>query len=403
MQYHYRSTQRMASIITVICLLLLIAYSISLFVTHQSHIVALANFVASGCDTDLVYDTASAVWIAALLGTSLCLIPALLLLYSLHFPIRMKGVAFLPSYVVLGLITGISPSSADAVANDIPLFPALAFLLISTAAVLCSQVYHEDRGEHATLFYYLSGNVLLSCVGIVFCLLTTNTDRQLYLQQPLAQTIHRKDYTLANSIPRGETVTNNTITALRILALSKQGCMADKLFSLRGLDGSRSLLPDSTPSALIYHTPQVVYNHLQAIPVNFNGNVQAFLQKAVERRLHALQDSATTQADSLRARPLMDYYLCALLLDRDLSAFANELPRFYIKDEILPQHYSEALSMYYVEDSLAVRFTVNPSMDSIYNDYLQLKHANKNNPSIQHKVCVENYPDTYWNYYYFNK
>ncbi len=403
MKYHYRSTQRIATAITVICLMLFVAYSIYLFVGHQSRIVELANFIANGCTTDMPYDTESSVWIASLLGTALCIIPALLLLRSLHFPIYMKALAFLPSYVLLGLITGISPLSVDATENGIPILSTIIFMLISVVAVLYSQVYHEDRGEHATLFNYLAGNILFSCVGIVFCMALTNTDSQLHLQQSLAQAVYRKDYTYANTIPPGETITNNTIMALRVLCLSKQGCMADKLFSIGGLNGSSSLLPDSTPSALVYNTPKMVYNQLQAVPINFNNDVRRFLQKATERRMIALQDTATTLCDSLRARPLMDYYLCALLLDRDLPSFVNELPRFYAQDTTLPRHYSEAIAMYYAEDSLAVRFAVNPSMDSIYKEYTLLKQSNSDRPSLQHKACADAYPNTYWNYYFFGK
>lgn len=365
--------------------------------------VALANFVAKGCITDVVYDTVSAVWIAALLGTLLCVIPALFLLHSLHFPICMKGMAFLPSYVVLGLITGICPSSVDAVENHIPILLPVLLLLVSIAAIFYSQMYHEDRGEHAPLFNYLGGNVLQACIGIIFCISLTNTDRQLHLQQPLAQTVHRQDYKLANTISAGETTTNNTITSLRVLSLSKQGYMAEKLFSIRGLNGSRSLLPDSTPSALIYHTPQLVYNQLQAIPVNFNGNVTAFLQKAVKRRMCALQDSAATHADSLRARPLIDYYLCALLLDRDLPSFVKVLPNFYSQGEALPRHYREALSVYHADDSVSMRFMSDTVMDSIYRDYSQLRYSSNGNHMFQRKICVESYPSTYWNYYFFSQ
>lgn len=95
MKYHYKSTQRMAGMITAICFLLFVAYSLSLFTRHQPHMLALANFVASGCVTDVTYGTASSVWIAALLGTSLCAIPAVLLLHSFHFPIGMKRCGFL--------------------------------------------------------------------------------------------------------------------------------------------------------------------------------------------------------------------------------------------------------------------------------------------------------------------
>lgn len=403
MKYHYRSTQRMASTITVICFLLFVAYSISLFIGHQSHMVALANFVANGCATDVAHDTASAVWIAALLGTLLCIIPALFLLHALHFPICMKGMAFLPSYVVLGLMTGICPRSVEAVENDIPVIGAIVLLLVSAAAIFYSQVYHEDRGEHAPLSSYLGGNVLLACLGMAFCMSLTNTDRQLHLQQPLAQTVHRRDYTLANSVSPGETTSNNTITALRALALSKQGLMADRLFSIRGLHGSRSLLPDSTPSALIYHTPRMVYNHLRAIPVNFNGDAASFLQRAVERRECALRDSSATHADSLGARPLMDYYLCALLLDRDLPSFAKALPRFYAQGTSLPRHYQEALALYHAEDSSATSFAQDSIMDSLYREYCHLRSSAHANPTLQRKLCVEAYPSSYWNYYFFNQ
>lgn len=391
----------MASMITVSCFMLFVAYSISLFIRHQSHIVALANFVANECTTDVVYDTVSAVWMAALLGTLLCAIPALFLLHSLHFPICMKGMAFLPSYVLLGLITGISPSSVDDVENHIPVLLAVLLLFVSIAAIFYSQVYHEDRGEHAPLFNYLGVNVLQACIGIIFCMSLTNTDRQLHLQQSLAQTVHRQDYKLANTISAGETTTNNTITSLRVLSLSRQGCMAEKLFSIRGLNGSRSLLPDSTPSALIYHTPRLVYNQLQAVPVHFNGNVTVFLQRAVEKRMCALQDSAATHADSLRARPLIDYYLCALLLDRDLSSFVKALQSFYSQGETLPIHYKEALSVYHAEDSLSTCFMSDIVMDSIYRDYSQLRYSAYDNPMLQRKICVESYPSTYWNYYFF--
>ena len=391
----------MASIITMLCFLLFVAYSISLFIRHQSYMVALANFIANGGLTDVAYDTPSSVWIAALLGTALSIIPALFLLHSFHFPICMKGMAFIPSYVVLGLMTGICPQSVDAVENDIPILRAAILLLVSAMGILYSQVYHEDRGEHAPFSNYLGSNVLQVCVGIMFCISLTNSDRQLHLQQPLAQTIHRHDYTLANSIVPGATTTNNTIASLRVLALSKQGLMADRLFSIHGMYGSRCLLPDTFLSAQIYHTTRLVYNHLQAIPVNFDGDVTSFLQKAVERRMMVLQDSAVTHVDSLRARPLMDYYLCALLLDRDLPSFAKSLPRFYAQEAALPRHYREALAVYYAEDSLATRFASDAIMDSIYRDYTTLRCSFQDRPMAQRKACAEAFPSTYWNYYFF--
>ncbi len=380
----------MASTITVLCLVLFVAYSVALFVGPQSHVVALANFVGNECDTSVAYDTPSRVWISAILGTLLCVIPALLLLYSMHFPIRMKAVALLPSYVVLGLLTGIAPSSVEATTIHFPIASTLVLLVVSIVAIFGSQIYHEDRGEHAPLADYLWSNVLLSCLGIGFCLVITNTDPQLHLQQPLAQTLHRGDYAFANSIHYGETTTNNTITALRALSLSKQGRMVDEVFSISGLNSSRGLLPDSTPSALIYHSPGVVYAHLQAVPVNITGNVRDFLSKAIDIKMQRLQAPTATQADSLGVQPLMDYYLCALLLDKDLSAFAAELPRFYGPNQVLPPRYAEALAMCRHDST---------EIDSIYHQYTVLREGTP--APHTRKACAERFPNTYWNYYYF--
>lgn len=403
MKYHYQSTQRMASMITMVCFMLFVSYSIFLFKGCQSEILALANFVAKGGDTNVAnYGTEFASWTATWLGTLLCSIPALLLLYSLHFPICMKGMAFLPSYVVLGLMTGVSPSSNDAWENDIPLVLAILFLIVSAGAIFYTQIYREDKGEHAPVFHYLGGNILLMCFGMMSCMSLTNTDRHLHLQLHLAKAVLRNDYVLADAITPGETTTSNNITSIRVLSLSKQGRLADDLFSIHGLRGSCSLLPDSTPSTLIYHTPQLIYNELQAVPVNFHGEVTPFLQKAVERRLCALRDSAATHADSLKSRPLMDYYLCALLLDRDLQSFIKVLPKLYANSDTLPRHYREALAIYYAGDSLSVRFAPDISTDSIYNDYRRLKNSVYDSPLLQRKACVESYPHTYWNYYHFD-
>ena len=105
MKYHYKATQHKANFISVVCFLLFVTYSILLYIKHQYGIVAMTYFVESELLTSDF--SPSATWISALLGTLLCVIPAIVLTCTLHFPLRMKALAFLPSYIILGFLTGI--------------------------------------------------------------------------------------------------------------------------------------------------------------------------------------------------------------------------------------------------------------------------------------------------------
>lgn len=399
MKYHYKSTQHKAIFLSIASFVLFVLYSFHMYMKHQTGVVALSYFVASGMS--LTSATSSGAWIGALLGTLLCIIPALILSRLLYFPLRFKALALLPSYIILGLITGISPENINSTENSIPLLSSMALLLFSVLLVFLSQVYHEDRAEHAPICNYLTPNVFISCIGMLFCMFLTNTDRQLHVQLDLANGIHQNDHSVVDRLPHGETTTNNTITALQVLSLSKRGQLADNLFSLSHLKGSNSLLPDKVPASAVYHTPTLVYGHLQAVPVGEFRSATSFLEKALSRRMALLSDTSATQADSLRVQPLIDYYLCALLLDRDIPRFSDEVFKYYNVDETLPKHYREALILYNSQDSLATRIYEDLPMDSVFLNYAELQAKHKGNVPVQRKACVRAYPHSYWNYYFY--
>ena len=399
MKYHYKATHYKANFLSMVCFILFIVYSFLIYQNHQYGIVALTYFIESDfAVSSLDHSTTR---ISAFLGTLLSVIPALALLRSLHFPLRFKGLAFLPSYIILGLITGISPTSVYSSEIEINIIPPILLLLFSSVLIFLTQVYHEDRGEHAPVPNYLGTNIFISCIGMLFCIMLTNADRQLHLQLAMADGIHRNDISLLKKMPSGETTSNNTITSIQVLNLSRHGHLADRLFSLPHLNGSASLLPDTMPSSLVYHTPTLVYGHLQAVPVGKFKSVTDFLRKALSRRLAILESDATTNADSLRARPLIDYYLCALLLDRNLEEFSNELPRHYDVNSTLPLHYQEALTICNSKNNIANPLPSDTAMDSLFASYCALRQRHPDNISIQRKECAWNYPNTYWNYYFF--
>lgn len=402
MRYHYKATQRKATFLTIFCLVLFLMYSVRLYMEYQSDIVTLSYFVESGQDVTLSNSSMSATWITVLLCSFLSIIPAVVLLRSLHFPLRLKALAFLPSYIILGLITGISPYTVASVKIDMPILSSILLLSVSAVLIFLSQIQREDRGEHAPIANYLGANIGISCLGIIFCMLLTNSDRQLHVQLAMAKSMHRNDFSFMEKIHSGETTSNVNISSMQVLALSKKGQLADRLFSIPHLTGSECLLPDTMPASLVYHTPTLVYGHLQAIPVGKHPDATSFLEQAARRRQAIMASGEQSHSDSLRARPLMDYYLCALLLDRNLTRFVSELPEHYVMDDKLPRHYREALAVYYnMQDTLALRTNEDTAMDSLFLKYRKLSLEHEADPKLQRKACTRAYPHSYWNYYFY--
>lgn len=394
MKYHYKTTQYKASFLTVVCFVLFVSYSLLLYIKHQYGVVALSHVIESELVTSDI--TNSTTWVSALLGTILCSIPALVLLCTLHFPLSMKALAFLPSYIILGFLTGISPLGVASTENELHLLSPLLMLMVSILLILFSQAYHEDRGEHAPIFNYLGINVLVSCVGMLTCIALTNTDRQLHVQLAMADAIYRNDTLKLERIVKGETVSNHNITAIQVLDLSRKGVLADRLFSIDGLTGSESMLPDTMPASLVYHTSSIVYEHLAVAHRVDSLGVSRFLEKSLLEKMSLSPDSLSS-AETLSLDVLADYYLCSLLLDRDLERFPSALSIYYDKGHALPLHYREALCLI---GSDATGHVTDSVMDARYSDYMKLRQSLQETPAIQYKECKETYPGSYWNYYY---
>ncbi len=398
MKYHYKATQHKANFISLVCFLLFVTYSILLYIKHQYGVVAMTYFVESELLTSDF--SPSATWISALLGTLLCVIPAIVLTCTLHFPLRMKALAFLPSYIILGFLTGISPASVSSSANEVHLVVPLLMLLGSIVLIIFSQVYHEDRGEHAPTLNYLSVNVLISCIGMLSCIALTNTDRELHVQLAMSDALQRNDSLQLERLAYGETTTNRNITSIQIMDLSRREQLAERLFSIHGLSGSQSMLPDTMPATQVFHTSSLVYGYLGSDSIACATDVVSFLEDLLIKKVSFHADTVS-MTDTLSIRVLADYYLCALLLDRELGQFSSSLPLYYDGEHALPHHFREAMAIVRsFADALPDVHVSDSVVDSRYADYMMLRQSCQDNPALLRKECSRQYPNSYWNYYY---
>ncbi len=94
-----------------------------------------------------------------------------------------------------------------------------------------------------------------------------------------------------------------------------------------------------------------------------------------------------------------DYYLCALLLERDLERFAHELPRYYVVSDStrLPAHYAEALVLYDRTHPQPEPIYPEASITADYRDFREMMTQNRHtSPGL----IWEKYHNKYWWYYY---
>ena len=112
--------------------------------------------------------------------------------------------------------------------------------------------------------------------------------------------------------------------------------IGNKLFEYPVLHGSYSLMLYPADSARTLYTPDSLYRYFRCYPRNATPT----------RYYHYIATHPHTTAHSDIER---EFYLCALLLDKQIDRFALEISDFYnLSDSTLqlPKYYAQALTLY---------------------------------------------------------
>lgn len=199
------------------------------------------------------------------------------------------------------------------------------------------------------------------------------------------------DYAQAAEVGKRSLATSDRLTALRAYALSHEGKgLGATLFAYPlPSSGSAALLLRAKDSLNVLFAPDSLYAYLQS-PRPTNGMKAAdYFRRAAE------------QHPQSAAR---DYWLCALLLDRDLERFVEELPHYYdVSDSAtlsttLPRYYVEAIVLH---NRLATQDKFAFDAPNVTANYLDFKEKEKRIADVQSRrnLLWREYGDTYWWYY----
>ena len=319
--------------IHVACGVLFALFSFTYLFCLQGDLLAEAQYVFSGGVTTYYRGTGAVIITAVLMAMQ----------WGLNKLTRLEGrffaVSYFPSLLVLAVMTSLSRESiADfSFGGWCWAFPLL--VAVYCLAVWAIHKFHEisivENDYHLTR--YLWPNFLTLFVMMLLCGACNKADDVYLYELKAERLLLNEEYEDAGNVGLKALVTSPRLNNLRCYALLRQGQLTDRLFDYPQPYGSQGLLDlTDTCSRINRFTVKDVCAYLGALPNSKVTTPRQYLE--IMLKTDSLPDR----------RAIIDYYLCSLLLDKDIPSFRRALARFYhcsTGDDVvqLPRIYKEAL------------------------------------------------------------
>ena len=284
---------------------------------------------------------------------------------NLRFSANVKMLSFLPSSVIAVSVTAFYP-----VVNVATLIFCGVLLIVWGAVVLKEQM--KERMQRTRV--NVSASLLQMLAMFLFIGIFGNTDSILNYEVRAARLVSKGHYAEALRVGDKSLETSHNLMAIRAFALSHiPDGMGNQLFSFPIPEGGSGNLTISEADSM------------------------AVMMNADSMRALARQSSSEKLAQ--RSKVVADYRLCAFLLDRNLEAFARELPHYYGMGD-LPKYYAQAMVLYSRQNP---RQTGGYNNQNVLADYMDFKEEGDKYSNEEEKkgALMKDYGDTYWWYYFF--
>lgn len=252
-------------------------------------------------------------------------------------PSRCHALSYLPSMLMLAILTDVNREAIAHFSFGAWVWVAPCILAVYVFVVYLLRKMSDDSNVSTQSIKsqvypnFIILFVLMLCVGAI----PQSSDIYHY-ELKAERLIMEKDYEGAAKVGEKSLRTSARLTQLRMFALSKQGLLAERLFDYPQHDGSRGLLDIADTSSLERFTSRDICAHLGAYCGKNIYTAERYYQRVL--------------SDSIWNQHTVDYYLCSLLLDKNLKEFQRQLPRYYnLSDSIvgaydsLPRAYREAM------------------------------------------------------------
>ena len=326
-------------------------------------------------------------------GSALVMTLTLLLLtWGINMAVTIKGkfhsLIYIPAFFVLVSISDIERDIFTNGGNSMWLWllPVLlgAFICIG---IIGNKLFPAIQTKDVTTEELIGSNIFFLILGCIFTLSVSNTDENLHHELEIERYIREKDFTKAMKVGQYSLDVTQNLTALRAMALSNAGMLGDKFFTYPQYYGANGLFLLDNPLQTLRYTNDSIYCHLGARPYN-GGNKIDYLRSL------CYEDKGKFTA--------LHYYLLALLLDKQVDAFAAALNDFYEPEDSLPVHLKEAVVMYQSVHPTYKFATTDSMLIQKYATYKK-RQGELTSPVEEKNQMRREFGDTYWWYHDYQK
>lgn len=381
MNYNHPNRNDSAVIVRVMCAVVFVVFSFLWLYFFQADILKVAQHVLSGGRTSYKPIVGT-----VLITTSLVLLQ--LFVYKLtHLRKNLHALTYFPSMLLLAVLTSVG-QNLDLQFSFGPwlwLFPLLFLWWIGSVWAARALETYSIRTFVGFFSRRMWINMLLMVLMIIGVTVAGNTNAVFHYRVHAEAAMVDQDFDEALRVGNRSWETDSCLLMVRMYALSRKGQLGDRLFAYPIIPSSKAMLPTSGQVRMMLYPVDSVYRHLGAIP---------------RYEMHPM-DYLRTIIRSGQAKPAaIDYLLCGYLIDKDLDAFARELPRYYKTDGTLPHYYREALVLYNRQRTNPVVVYHDAVLDVDYQDLQKLEATYRVASERKGKV-LENYANSYWYYYFY--
>jgi len=384
MNYNHPLKSNSTLTIRVTCAIVFISFAFSWLYFFQADLLSVAQHVISQGMTSY----------HPLVGTLIIVFVLQMLQLMVYTITRLKkrshAFTYVPSMLALALLTNVSILSSGEVVSSWHWFLPVGIMVLWVLVTLVARLFQEVENDAGPSLFsrHVWVNMLLMCLQMMCVAWISNTNAVNQYRLKTETLLSAGNYQEALRVGDQSLESDADLMMLRMYGLARENALGERLFEYPISGTSSQILPTNGQTSMIYCSTDSLWRFLGGRPA---GEMEPM------RYLELL-----ARRDSIVSRPVADYRLCGLLIDRQLDRFAQEVRNYYALDEHLPRHYREALVLYTHSRSnplFVYRHAVTEE------DWRNLQELERKYPDdIERKGRVEDqYSGTYWYYYEYEK
>lgn len=375
------SYKKAARILTVVCGLLFSVFSFLYLYMFQADVIEALHHSLSQGKTH--YEP--------LAGAIIITMVLLIFRWGINGLMGLKGpvraLSYFPSCLLLGVLTDVERNvfhGGSIAGKWVWLLPLLLLIYVGVTFTL-RRVFRLWLNREGSVWGLVNSNL---AILTLLCLMTVcigNSDVNFHHELAVEKAIRNKDYAEARMVGVKSLETTRTLTTLRAYALSLEGTMGEHMFEYPQYYGADGLLFAPRSQETLCLNADSLYAYLGAAP------------GVTEKPVDYLSRICRNETGKYTA---LDYYLSALLLDKQLDRFASEVKTYCFEQDTLPRYYREAMLLYqhtHPDSTAEKKDTL--AMQRL-DEYLS-RQKEFSSPQEAKNLMRREYGDTYWWYYHY--